>query len=117
VSLEESTGKLTTIGKWTFGSVIATTIAGPVISRMSSHGSGVDHIGLLIIAIGIVILCGILYFKPTILAHRRGHSQTTAIFCFNLLLGWVFLGWIIALVWAAGNSRVIGFPPVGGPQS
>jgi hypothetical protein len=71
--------------------MIATAIAGPVISRMSSHGSAADHIGMLIIVIGIVIMCGMFYPLPTILARKSGHIQTAAIFHFNLLLGWIFL--------------------------
>jgi hypothetical protein len=40
------------------------------------------------------------YFFPTIVAHFRKHSNATAIFVLNLFLGWTFVGWVIALVWA-----------------
>lgn len=41
------------------------------------------------------------YFFPAIIAAVRGHHQKNAILILNLLLGWTFLGWVIALVWAA----------------
>ncbi len=40
------------------------------------------------------------YFLPTILAAFRCHPNALAIFLVDLLLGWTFLGWIGALIWA-----------------
>lgn len=56
--------------------------------------------GLLFLFIGIVI-----YFIPTSVAQNNGHPQTTAILMLNLFLGWTFLGWVIALVWACTNTQ------------
>lgn len=39
-----------------------------------------------------------LYFLPAYLARNR--SNFGAILVLNLLAGWTFIGWIIALVWA-----------------
>ena len=46
------------------------------------------------------ILMGALaiYFLPTILAAR--HPNSTAIFALNLFLGWTFIGWVMAFIWA-----------------
>ncbi|AEK57874.1 superinfection immunity protein [Acidithiobacillus caldus] len=53
----------------------------------------------------IAILFGAaLYFLPTILAYLRKKSNLVAIFAMNLLLGWLFVGWVIALVWALSND-------------
>lgn len=41
-----------------------------------------------------------LYFLPTIIAVAGKRRNTLAIFLLNLLLGWTFIGWVIALVWA-----------------
>jgi len=38
------------------------------------------------------------YFLPTIVGLRK--RNVLAIFVFNALLGWTFLGWVLALVWA-----------------
>ncbi len=40
------------------------------------------------------------YFLPAFVAFMRGHQNTVAIFLVNLLLGWTFIGWVVALVWA-----------------
>jgi len=47
----------------------------------------------------LIILFGI-YFLPTIGAVLRKKKQKNAIFLLNFFLGWTFIGWVIALVWA-----------------
>ncbi|MBL5920595.1 superinfection immunity protein [Lelliottia amnigena] len=42
------------------------------------------------------------YFIPSIISFSRGHQSAWAITMLNLLLGWTFLGWVIALVWSVG---------------
>jgi hypothetical protein len=47
-----------------------------------------------------------LYFSPSWVAHRRGHTSAVAITVLNVLLGWTVLGWIGALVWAySGRAK------------
>jgi len=45
------------------------------------------------------------YFLPSSIAKGAKHPQTTAIFLLNLLLGWTFLGWVAALIWAAYKQK------------
>jgi T4 superinfection immunity protein len=45
------------------------------------------------------------FFFPTIVACLRGHHNRLAIFVLNLLLGWLGLGWIVALVWSCTAVR------------
>jgi Superinfection immunity protein len=42
----------------------------------------------------------VLYFLPWIIALVRSKRDTVAIFLLNLCLGWTFICWIVALVWA-----------------
>ena len=42
----------------------------------------------------------ILYFIPTIVAGIREKQNGMAITMLNLFLGWTFIGWVVALVWA-----------------
>jgi hypothetical protein len=50
-------------------------------------------------AIGIGVFWALLfYFAPSIIARHKANAA--AIFIFNLFLGWTFLGWVLALVWA-----------------
>lgn len=55
-------------------------------------------IAVLIIAL-VVILSLFFYFLPAIVGRRKRNAG--AIFLLNLLLGWTFIGWVAALVWAA----------------
>jgi uncharacterized membrane protein HdeD (DUF308 family) len=51
--------------------------------------------GILLIAFGVAI-----YFIPTFIAVKRNHPNSAAIVTINLLLGWICIGWIVALVWS-----------------
>jgi len=46
----------------------------------------------------------VLYFLPTIIAAVKSKRDTLAIFLLNFFLGWTFIGWIVALVWAAKHD-------------
>ena len=48
----------------------------------------------------IVGLVGMLYLLPGIVAQYGDHKHAGAIWTLNILLGWTFLGWVAALVWA-----------------
>jgi hypothetical protein len=54
------------------------------------------------LAIAFLLIYGIyrIYFLPWHVAKAVKHPQEQAIFVLNLSLGWTFLGWVIALVWA-----------------
>jgi hypothetical protein len=47
-----------------------------------------------------VIVLFVAYFLPWVIASLKGHPDRTAIGVLNLFLGWTFLGWVGALVWA-----------------
>ena len=51
------------------------------------------------------------YFLPAIVAKARRHSDYTSILLVNLLLGWTFLGWVVALVWAFKNPATMVLTP------
>lgn len=57
--------------------------------------------GMGFIWLGLILLC---YFFPTVVANVRKHNHVMAIFCTNLFLGWTFIGWVVALVWACMNT-------------
>ena len=42
----------------------------------------------------------LVYFIPTFVASYRLHKNTMPIIALNLLLGWTFLGWVVALAWS-----------------
>jgi hypothetical protein len=53
-----------------------------------------------IIGIILFVLSLALYFLPTIIALLWNKRNTLAISMLNLLLGWTFIGWVVALVWS-----------------
>ena len=46
------------------------------------------------------ILGFIAYWVPTLAANSNRHRNRAAIGMLNLFLGWTFIGWVVALVWA-----------------
>lgn len=52
----------------------------------------------------LAIVLGIgLYFLPYILGRNKYNSSS--IFWLNLLLGWSFIGWVVALIWALSKDQ------------
>jgi hypothetical protein len=56
-------------------------------------------IHLLIVLFVALVFC-VPYFVPSIIALYKRKSNRGAILAMNILLGWTFVGWIVALVWA-----------------
>lgn len=68
----------------------------------------------------LLIILAVAYFVPSLIALARGNNFP-AVFALNLLLGWTFVGWVVALVWsltATPRWAYIGAPSQGGdPRS
>ena len=48
----------------------------------------------------------IVYFLPSIIAYTRpSNNNLSGVFIVNLLLGWTFIGWVVALVMAVQKSK------------
>jgi Superinfection immunity protein len=54
---------------------------------------------------GAVSLVLAIYFLPCLVAWWRRSPNGLAIFVMNLFLGWTFIGWVVALVWACAAIR------------
>lgn len=50
-----------------------------------------------IVKLFVVVLIA-LYFLPSILCYNKKHGNQVAVL--NLFLGWTFIGWVVALIWA-----------------
>jgi hypothetical protein len=81
----------------------------------NSAAGGAAGIGMLLIIL--VALVG--YFLPSVIAIARKHHQIGPVLIVNLLLGWTFIGWVVALVLAVSSKRpavavpYYGYPPAG----
>lgn len=54
-----------------------------------------------VLVISLFVIAAVIgYFLPALIASRRHHQQANAICILNLLLGWTFVGWAVAAVWA-----------------
>ncbi|MDK7117508.1 superinfection immunity protein, partial [Lactobacillus gasseri] len=55
---------------------------------------------LLMSGLVLFVVLLVAYFIPAIVASNRKHSNSGAIACLNIFLGWTFIGWVVALVWS-----------------
>lgn len=53
----------------------------------------------------LAVMLVIVYFIPSVIAGCRHHHQLGAIVVVNLLLGWTFIGWVVALAMACSAVR------------
>jgi Superinfection immunity protein len=84
-------------------------VANPTLTPSVPHENG--GLGVFLLLIVCVLAFGF-YFLPTINAARKKHHNCAAIFLVNLLFGWTFFGWVIALIWSATKPP----PPAPPPQ-
>lgn len=71
---------------------------------MMQTRSGGDPVAVFLVLV--LIFGGVaFYFLPTIIAAVSKHRQLAAISILNLLAGWTFIGWIVAIVWAFVESQ------------
>jgi Superinfection immunity protein len=63
----------------------------------------------LVLTIGVLLLLGSLV--PALVALWRQNRQWRAMTVLNLLLGWTFVGWVVALVWAFIQPPPDAMPP------
>ncbi len=53
-----------------------------------------------------LLVCAVfIYLIPSVVAFSKGHRNAMAILMLNVLLGWTFLGWVAALVWAMTRDK------------
>jgi Superinfection immunity protein len=68
-----------------------------ILLIITDSGTSLHACALLTVAFAV-------YFLPALVAWHRRHQHTMAIFVTNLFLGWTFIGWVVALVWACMNT-------------
>ena len=81
----------------------------PALRRLvpcSRYSTGWHHVGgraegaTTWSSIVLLIVSFAIYFLPAWVAGSRNHHNQMAILALNFFLGWTFVGWVIALVWA-----------------
>ena len=63
-----------------------------------------DGAFLVAVVFGLAIL---FYFLPAMIGAKRDHKNMGSIFVLNLLLGWTFVGWVVAMVWAFSDQTPV----------
>jgi hypothetical protein len=74
--------------------------AGEVLTAFGFNVTPLNVFGLVYVSAMIVAASILLYLLPTFIADERKHQHRVPISLLNLLLGWTFLGWVGAIVWA-----------------
>jgi Superinfection immunity protein len=74
---------------------------------MSAHIGWISRGVIELAGLGaVIVLIAIgLYFLPTIVAMMRHKENIGTVVVINLFLGWTFLGWVVALAMAFGQTK------------
>jgi len=56
------------------------------------------------VAIVYIVIIILIYFLPAFIAADKKHASGIQVL--NLFLGWTFVGWVIALVWAISDEKM-----------
>ena len=64
-----------------------------------------ETIGLLLVNLLFSFLYTYIYFLPYLIAHKKSHLQTRAIYILNIFAGWTILLWLAALIWACTTPQ------------
>jgi hypothetical protein len=70
-------------------------------------GGGIAGIGLIVLLL-LIAVSFFIYFLPAIIGRKKRNAGS--ILLLNIFLGWTFIGWIVALVWATSadnENRII----------
>ena len=86
--------------------IVFLALSSNVFAAQSGGDPVAGVIGVIVFLV-IVIFCFAIYFIPSIVAIASNHSSAGGIVALNLLLGWSFIGWVVALVWALSAPRTV----------
>ena len=59
-----------------------------------------SELGLAVSLLVALFLLIVVYPLPTYIAFRRQKRNAVAILALNVLVGWTFIGWVAAFIWA-----------------
>ena len=92
----------------TSAKLIYSIIGFAVLPTIPAMFGGMIGPAILMWLIGAAI--GLIYFTPTFAALRNRHINTNAIVWLNVLTGWTFIGWVVAVVWAYKRPEINAVP-------
>lgn len=89
--------------QWLAVAILAVVLG--ALAASSIAYAGIDGV-LRIVLFCILGLAGlVIYFLPTAVAFMRDHRNLVALAVLNFFVGWTFLGWVGALVWALYKEK------------
>lgn len=88
--------------EWLKALAISGVIIGAVVVVYMGGKAALDVFGFESL-IGLLLL--FLYFAPFVSALISRHPSAGAIGILNILLGWTFVGWVVAAAWAAAVPK------------
>ena len=59
----------------------------------------------------VLLILAALYLMPALVAWRRKAKALAGIAIINIFLGWTFVGWVVALAWAACGEKSLRTAP------
>lgn len=98
-------------GWWVIGSAVGFLAAAVLVLRfgeeavLASLPIAVVWCGIALSSLVVLAALLLIYFIPAMIAFHYGIRRKYAVSALNLLLGWTFLGWAGAMVWAIAEAE------------
>ncbi len=83
-------------------------------SLLGSATDAVVSVALTVLGVVFAVAAVGLYVLPSTIAIARKHHNTATIVALNLLLGWMFIGWVVSLALSLSETRPhpAAYPPL-----
>ena len=89
---------------WVLAGIVLVTMIATFGYMQETRTDAGDDFGVALIkgfSLAFSIAAGLgLYVLPALVAHQKRKRNFTAILVLNIVAGWTFIGWVVALVWA-----------------
>jgi len=59
----------------------------------------------LLIGLSVILVGGVIYFIPSIIAKNNYNTKFNSIFLINFFLGWTIVGWVVALMMSLEKNK------------
>jgi hypothetical protein len=89
-----------------------------MVHLATNSSSGDSAAGVVALLVGLTIFV-LMYYIPTVVAVIRKVPNVGSVAVVNTMLGWTFVGWVVALAMAARSSarqHIVVIDPPGGPD-
>lgn len=82
--------------------LVLTAVSFRLSTALPGYSKAGQSTGIMFMVFGLA-----LYLLPTVEAYSRKYENAQTVAMVNVLLGWTFLGWVVAYIWAFRKPAIV----------